>query len=131
MLNKLHDALRLRTSPTIFFGSAIIMILFVIATVVFTESLDTAVTAASDWLLTNLGWFYILGVTLFLIFLIYMAVSRFGRVRLGPDDEAPEHSRTAGSDMLFAAGLGSTLMFWGVAAPVRDLREPPREPSRS
>jgi len=127
MFTKLHDVLRLRTSPSIFFGSAAIMILFVIATIAFTDSLDTAVTAASDWLLTNLGWFYILGVTLFLLFLIYMAASRFGRVRLGPDDEAPEHSRTAWFAMLFAAGIGSILMFWGVAEPVSHLGDPPRE----
>lgn len=90
MLTRLHDLLRLRTSPLIFFSAAALMILFVITTIVFTEPLDAAVTAASDWLYTNLGWFYILGLTLFLLFLIFIAVSRFGRVTLGPDDETPE-----------------------------------------
>ncbi|GAA4833208.1 hypothetical protein GCM10023354_10820 [Garicola koreensis] len=86
MLTRLHDLLRLRTSPPIFFSAAALMILFVITTIVFTEPLDAAVTAASDWLYTNLGWFYILGLTLFLIFLVLVAISRFGRVTLGPDD---------------------------------------------
>lgn len=126
MLNKLHDALRLRTSPPIFFGSALVIILFVVATIVFTDALAAGTSAASDWLMTNLGWFYISGVTVFLVFLIYIAASRFGRVKLGPDDEAPEHSRGAWFAMLFAAGIGSILMFWGVAEPVSHLGDPPR-----
>ena len=93
MLTRLHDLLRLRTSPPIFFGAAALIILFVITTVFFTEPLDAAVTAASDWLYTNLGWFYIFGLTLFLVYLILIAISRFGGVTLGSDDEPPEHSR--------------------------------------
>ena len=56
MLTKFHDALRLRTSPVIFFGSAAIIIAFVVGTIAFTEPLNKATTAASNWLLTNLGW---------------------------------------------------------------------------
>ena len=67
-----------------------------------------------------------LGVTMFLAFLIYIAVSRFGRVKLGPDDEPPEHSGGAWFAMLFAAGIGSILMFWGVAEPVSHFGNPPR-----
>ncbi|MGO1549024.1 MAG: BCCT family transporter [Nesterenkonia sp.] len=129
MLTRLHDLLRLRTSPPIFFGAAALIILFVITTVFFTEPLDAAVTAASDWLYTNLGWFYIFGLTLFLLFLIFIAISRFGRVTLGPDDETPEHSGLAWFGMLFAAGIGSILMFWGVAEPVSHFGDPPRGPS--
>ncbi|GAA1491078.1 BCCT family transporter [Brachybacterium sacelli] len=129
MLTRLHDALRLRTSPAIFFSSAAIIIAFVIGTIVFTDPLNTVVSAASDWLLTNLGWFYILGVTVFLGFLIVIAVGRFGRVKLGPDEEPPEHSGGAWFAMLFAAGIGSILMFWGVAEPISHFGDPPRGPS--
>src|SRR5699024_6519885 len=125
LLNRLHDALRLRTSPVIFFGSAAIIIAFVVGTIAFTEPLGRATDAASSWLLTNLGWFYILGVTVFLAFLIFIAAGRFGRVKLGPDDEPPEHSGGAWFAMLFAAGLGSILMFWGVAEPVSHFGDPP------
>ncbi|WGH82940.1 BCCT family transporter [Auritidibacter ignavus] len=131
MLTRLHDALRLKTSPVIFFSSAGIIILFVIATVTFTEPMGDAVEVASDWLLTNLGWFYILGVTVFLAFLVYIALGRFGRVKLGPDDAKPEHSGLAWFAMLFAAGIGSILMFWGVAEPVSHFGDPPRGPSLS
>lgn len=126
MLNRLHNLLRLRTSPTIFFGAAFVIIVFVILTVTATEWMDSIVSTASNWLYTNLGWFYIFGVTLFLVFLIFIAVSRYGRVKLGPDDEPPEHSGTAWFTMLFAAGIGSILMFWGVAEPVSHFGNPPR-----
>ena len=129
MLTRLHDALRLRTSPPIFFGAATVIIAFVLVTIIFTEPLDAAVTVASEWLYTNLGWFYILGLTLFLVFLIYIALGRFGRVKLGPDGEAPEHSGPAWFAMLFAAGIGSILMFWGVAEPISHFGDPPRGPS--
>ncbi|MGC5617188.1 BCCT family transporter [Georgenia sp. Z1491] len=129
MLDKLHDLLRLRTSPGIFFGAAAVLIGFVIVTIVFTGPLDSAVGAGSEWLMTNLGWFYIFGVTVFLAFLLFMAVGRFGRVKLGPDDEPPEHSGASWFAMLFAAGIGSILMFWGVAEPVSHFGDPPRGPS--
>ena len=126
MLDKLHDALRLRTNPAIFFSSAAVIIIFVLGTIFFTDQIDAGVSVASDWLLTNLGWFYILGVTVFVVFLIYIAASRYGRAKLGPDDEPPEHSNGAWFAMLFAAGIGSILMFWGVAEPVSHFGDPPR-----
>src|SRR5690625_888505 len=123
MLNRLHDALRLRTSPVIFFSSAAVIIAFVLGTILFTEPLDRAVSGASEWLLTNLGWFYILGVTMFLAFLLFIAVGRFGRVKLGPDDEPPEHSGGAWFAMLFVAGIGSIIQFWGDAGQVSHIGE--------
>ena len=129
MLTRLHDLLRLRTSPSIFFGSATVIIAFVLVTIIFTDPLDAVVTTASEWLYTNLGWFYILGLTMFLGFLIYIALSRFGRVKLGPHEEPPEHSGPAWFAMLFAAGIGSILMFWGVAEPISHFGDPPRGPS--
>jgi choline/glycine/proline betaine transport protein len=73
LLTRLHDALRLRTSPVIFFGSAAIILAFVVATIAFTEPMGRATDSASQWLMANLGWFYILGVTVFLGFLIFIA----------------------------------------------------------
>src|SRR5699024_975795 len=126
MLDRLHDALRLRTNPAIFFTSAAVIVIFVLGTIIFTDALASAVSLASDWLLPNLRWFYILGVTVFLGFLIYIAASRYGRAKLGPDDEPPEHSNGPWFAMLFAAGIGSILIFWGVAEPVSHSGDPPR-----
>ena len=126
MFQRLHDVLRLRTSPTIFFVSAAILIGYSLLMILFTDAIDTATAAASAWLLEYFGWFYILGVSAFVIFLFGISFSRFGRVRLGPDDEPPIHSRAAWFAMLFAAGIGTILMFWGVAEPISHFGNPPR-----
>ncbi|ROR74034.1 BCCT family transporter [Bogoriella caseilytica] len=125
MLDRLHDALGLRTSPRIYFGALAIIVIFVAGTIAFTEPVDSAFAGASGWLLTNMGWFYIFGVTAFLVFLTYLAVSRFGRVKLGPEGEGPEHSGRTWFGMLFAAGIGTILMFWGVAEPINHFANPP------
>ncbi|WP_454085996.1 BCCT family transporter [Georgenia sp. Marseille-Q6866] len=124
-LDRMHDALGLRTSPRIFFPAALVAIIFVVGTILFTEQVDAAFAGASGWIMSNLGWFYILGVTVFLLFLVYLAASRFGRVRLG--DQKPEHSGLTWFAMLFAAGIGSILMFWGVAEPINHYANPPMQ----
>ncbi|MFD6857298.1 BCCT family transporter [Rhodococcus sp. NPDC060090] len=127
ILQRAHDALRLRTSPGIFFASAAVAILFVVVTIAFTGTVDEIFSTASTWIMTNLGWFYILGVTTFLLFLVGIAFTRYGRVRLGGDDERPEHSNITWFSMLFAAGIGTILMFWGVAEPISHFANPPRQ----
>ena len=126
MLEKLANKLRLKTDPAVFFVSVAAIIAFVATTFFFGDWVDSVFDTASNWIMTYLGWFYISGVTIFLIFLIWIGISRFGHVRLGSDDERPEHSTPAWFAMLFAAGIGSILMFWGVAEPVSHFATPPR-----
>lgn len=125
MLDRLAKALRLKTDPGVFFISVGIMLAFVIITIFFGDWVGNVFGTASDWLLSNLGWFYVLGVSVFLAFLIFIAVSRFGHVRLGGDDERPEYRTLTWFAMLFAAGIGSILMFWGVAEPISHFANPP------
>lgn len=126
MLQRLHDVLRLRTSPIVFFGSAAIVLGFVILTLLMPTGMGEFFGAGSGWIYDHLGWFYISGVTIFLIFLVYIAVGRFGRIKLGSDGDQPEHSDIAWFGMLFAAGIGTILMFWAVAEPAYHFAEPPR-----
>ncbi|MCO1339387.1 multidrug DMT transporter permease [Kocuria polaris] len=131
-LSRLAKRWGLQTSSFLFFVSAGIVVVFAALTIAFVEPMGNAFGAASTWLLTNLGWFYIFGVSVFLLFLIYLAISRWGRVRLSEEDEGPEHSDKAWFAMLFAAGIGTILMFWAVAEPVNHFANPPRtgvEPS--
>ncbi|WP_462419077.1 BCCT family transporter [Kytococcus sp. Marseille-QA3725] len=125
MLQKLHDAMGLRTSPVIFFGSILFATAFIVLTLIFPTGMSKTFTAGSTWILDNLGWFYILGLSVFLIYLIVTGLSRFGRIRLSPHDEPPEHSFVTWFAMLFAAGIGTILMFWGVAEPVNHFANPP------
>lgn len=125
MLDRLAHALRLKTSPLIFFGSFAIVTTFVLYTTFFTENAKAVFAAGATWIIDSLGWFYILGVTAFLLFLIFLMAGRFGRVRLGRDDEKPQHSDRTWFAMLFAGGTGTILMFWGVAEPVNHYANPP------
>ncbi|WP_120005167.1 BCCT family transporter [Nesterenkonia muleiensis] len=126
MLVKVHDLFRLRTSPVIFFISAGIITAFVAVTLIIPTEMGNFWGEGSGWLYENLGWFYVSGVTIFLIFLLWMAVGRFGRMRLGDDHERPEHSDISWFGMLFAAGIGTILMFWAVAEPAHHFDNPPR-----
>lgn len=125
MLNKIHDALGLRTSPSIFFGSAGFILLFTLLMVVFPTAMSDGFGAMSTFIITYLGWIYVLGNAIFFIFLIYIAISRFGRIKLGPDDAEPAYSGLAWFGMLFAAGVGAVLLFWGAAEPLSHYANPP------
>ena len=130
MLQKVHDLLRLRTSPAIFFISAGIVFGFVVLTLIIPDEVGDFFGTGAEWIFNNLGWFYVSGVTIFLLFLVFIAISRFGRLRLGEDDSKPQHSNMSWFAMLFAAGIGTILLFWAVAEPAYHFAEPPRGESQ-
>jgi choline-glycine betaine transporter len=74
---------------------------------------------------TNFGWFYLISVFVVILFLIGVAISKYGRVRLGGEDEKPEFPFFTWIGMLFSTGLGVGLVFWGVAEPMSHFFEPP------
>lgn len=125
MLNKLHDRLRLRTNPVIFFSSALFIIVFTLLMMIFPTAMSDGIGVISDFIITYLGWVYTLGIAIFFFFLIYMAMSRFGRIKIGDDDAEPEYSGLAWFGMLFAAGVGAVLLFWGAAEPITHYANPP------
>ncbi|MDD7964640.1 BCCT family transporter [Actinomycetospora lemnae] len=83
-----------------------------------------ALTAAVSAVVAHLGWAYLLITSGFVVFALYLALGRFSRVRLGGPDARPEFGRWAWFAMLFQAGMGVGLLFWGVAEPVMHAREP-------
>lgn len=109
----------------VFYISVAISILFVLWGVLFTENLSGIFSAALGFLVTNFGWAYTIIITAFLAFLIFLGVSRYGRVRLGGDDELPEFNRLSWFTMLFSAGIGLSFLFWGVAEPASHLGSTP------
>ncbi|GGK73299.1 choline transporter [Planomonospora parontospora subsp. parontospora] len=92
---------------------------------VFTESLAAAGDAALAWVLENLGWLFVLAADFFLVLAVVLALGRFGRIRLGGDDDTPEFTNLAWTAMMFSSGMGIGLMFYGVAEPVTHLLRPP------
>ncbi|MFL0578746.1 BCCT family transporter [Dietzia sp. 179-F 9C3 NHS] len=126
MAERIMSALRLKTDAGVFLTTVGIVLTFVVITFAAGTWVGNVFGTLSGWIMTNLGWFYIAGVTIFLLFLVWIAMSRFGHVRLGGDGELPEHSTPAWFGMLFAAGIGTILMFWGVAEPISHFATPPR-----
>lgn len=116
----------LQSDPLIFYTSVGFIALFVGLTVIFGDRAREAYSSISTALMNNFSWFYIGGVSMVLVFLIVVFVSKYGNLRLGDDDDEPEYTLPVWFAMLFAAGMGATLMFWGAAEPLHHAYNPPR-----
>ena len=95
---------------------------------VWPQQADTLFSFSQAWVSHHFDWFYTLAVTVFLVFLLVVAASRFGDIRLGPDDAKPEFSFVTWTAMLFAAGMGIGLMYFGVGEPMQHYLRPPTVP---
>ncbi|OLN31948.1 glycine betaine uptake BCCT transporter [Desulfosporosinus metallidurans] len=109
----------------IFSISAIIMVLFVLWALLQPQEAGDTFSAVQKFITDNFGWSYLIGVTSFLFFAIFIALSKYGSITLGKDGEKPEHSTWSWFAMLFAAGMGIGLVFWGVAEPITHYAIPP------
>jgi len=116
---------RVQINPTVFFVSTGLVFLLLLMTGFLPDFTGSLFEGARLWINESVGWFYILSVAIFLIFVIYLAASRFGLVKLGPDDSEPDYRYSSWFAMLFSAGMGIGLMFFGVAEPVMHFVSPP------
>lgn len=111
-------------SPGVFYPAAGILIAVVLLSILFPDKTGEALSAAQDHVVSGIGWYYVLAVSGFVIFALWMGIGRFGDITLGRDDEDPEFSLTAWFAMLFAAGMGIGLVFWGAAEPLTFFTNP-------
>jgi len=116
----------LRFHPVVFSFSAIAILLFLFLGSTFTEPTGILLTWLHEKIITTSGWFYILVVGLFFIYVIWLYFSKHGSVRLGKDDDEPEYIYWAWFSMLFSAGMGIGLLFFSVAEPIMHFALPPR-----
>ncbi|MDN5684608.1 BCCT family transporter [Corynebacterium glyciniphilum] len=86
------------------------------------DSFGAFADAALDFVVTDFGWVYIIAGTAFVFFILWVALSKYGRIRLGQDNERPEFNAASWIAMMFAAGMGIGLMFFGVAEPLNFYR---------
>ncbi|MGE9503096.1 BCCT family transporter, partial [Erwinia amylovora] len=114
-----------RINPVVFYTSAVLILLFSLTTILFTEFSDRWINRTLNWVSNTFGWYYLLAATLYIVFVIFMACSRFGSIKLGPEQSKPEFSLMSWAAMLFAAGIGIDLMFFSVAEPVTQYMMPP------
>ncbi len=117
--------LRLETNPVVFGVSVLVILVFLVAGVVATETLERVFEALQRGIAQTLGWYYVLIVGAFLVFVVWLGASRFGRIRLGDQQGKPEYRYLTWFAMLFTAGMGIGLVFWSVAEPLSHLADPP------
>ncbi|MDK3255367.1 BCCT family transporter [Blastococcus capsensis] len=89
------------------------------------SNLGTASSSALGWVIGNLGWLFVLVASAFVVFVIWLAASKYGRIPLGRDDEEPEFRTVSWIAMMFSAGMGIGLMFFGVSEPLSHYVSPP------
>jgi choline/glycine/proline betaine transport protein len=108
------------------FGSAsAIIIALLLYTAALPKEAQNLFTLIQASIIENGSWFYVLTVAFIFFFVIFLAVSRYGDIRLGPDHSTPDYSLVSWLSMLFAAGMGIGLMFFGVAEPLMHYLSPP------
>ncbi len=89
------------------------------------DSFESASSTALSWVLDNFAWLFVIAADVFLLMCLCIAFSRFGRIRLGKDDSEPEFTNLAWIAMMFSAGMGIGLMFYGVGEPLQHYLTPP------
>jgi choline/glycine/proline betaine transport protein len=115
----------LNVNGPVFFTSSIIIIISIALTLIFEEQAEGYFDAIQAFVSNNGGWFFVLCVNIYLIFVLYLAFSKFGNIRIGGKDAKPEFKTHSWFAMLFSAGMGIGLLFWSIAEPVTHFMNPP------
>lgn len=116
---------RIKINPPVFIGSTILVFVFVIFTMIYPEKTGEIFSMIQGWIIDTAGWFYILAVATYLVAVVMIAGSAYGKIKLGPDHSEPDYSYASWIAMLFSAGMGIGLMFFGVAEPIMHFNAPP------
>ncbi|SCK42639.1 BCCT family transporter [Streptomyces sp. WMMB 322] len=111
-------------APGVFYPSAVIIVGFVLYAVIFQKSAASLVSTVQDSIVGGLGWYYTAIVSLFVIFSLWVGIGRYGDIKLGKDDQKADFGLMSWLAMLFAAGMGIGLVFWGVAEPLSFYHDP-------
>lgn len=121
---KKPDFLR-HVQPTVFLASAGFILAFVAFGAIFTDAAASMFASLQTGIAQNFGWFYILSTSFFLLFVIWLAFSKYAKLKLGKPDSKPEFTNLAWFSMLFSAGMGIGLVYWAVAEPMLHYLAPP------
>lgn len=111
----------------VLYVSVAIILVFVLWGIISPAALSSTFDSLLGFTTTQFGWFYLLAAVGFLIFSLYLAFSKYGSIKLGKDDDEPEYSNVSWFGMLFSAGMGIGLVFWGVAEPLSHFMNPPMD----
>lgn len=117
--------LQKQISSPVFYPALFIILATSLFAALFPELAGSQFNQMQAWLNEKVSWLYILSVAIFLIFIIFVMVSRLGDIKLGPDHSEPDYTNVSWFAMLFASGMGIGLMFYGIAEPVMHYLSPP------
>ncbi|NLA32004.1 MAG: BCCT family transporter [Methanomicrobiales archaeon] len=109
----------------VFLLSSGLILIFILAGIARPDLLDATSSAVHAMILDNFSWLYLISVFFFLVFALALALSRYGSIKLGHDAEKPQYGFFGWVAMLFAAGMGIGLLFWGVSEPLVHYLQPP------
>jgi len=114
-----------KLNPPVFYSAAGLIVFILAFAALAPSTADAWFQTIQSAIITNASWFYVLAVAVILISVLYLGFSRMGTIKLGPDHSEPDYSRLSWFSMLFSAGMGIGLMFFGVAEPVMHFLAPP------
>lgn len=115
----------IRMNPPVFYFAASFILLFGLAVISNPQVAGEWLLAAQNWAANTVGWYYMLAMTLYLVFVVVTALSGYGKIKLGADHDEPEFSYLSWAGMLFAAGISITLFFFCVSEPLTHMLQPP------
>ncbi|NVL48082.1 choline transporter, partial [Pseudomonas syringae pv. actinidiae] len=110
-----------RMNAPVFYFAASFILIFGIIVIAFPQASGAWLLAAQNWAANTVGWYYMMVMTLYLVFVVVTALSGFGKIKLGADHDEPEFSYLSWAGMLFAAGISITLFFFCVSEPLTHL----------
>lgn len=116
--------------PPVFWPSLVLILAFVVLAIVGGDAVGDAISTLQNGIVTYFGWYYTALISAFVVFAAWMGLSHFGDIRLSRDDAGPEFSLGSWLTMLFGAGMGIGLVFWGVAEPLNHFAGIPNRASR-
>lgn len=105
--------------------SSVVIVAFSIWAILMPINASTTMKTVVDWIATNLGWYYVITMVMVIGFVLWVALSKEGSIRLGPDDSRPQYKLGTWAAMLFAAGVGIDMLFFSVTGPVVQYLTPP------
>lgn len=105
-------------SPAVFWPSLIIVGAFALFGILAPEAASTVLSSVQNWIVSTFGWWYMLVIAGFIVFVLVICFSRYGKIKLGGPDDKPEFSTMSWFTMLFSAGMGVGLIFYGTGEPL-------------
>lgn len=113
-----------KPSNSVYYISLVVTFAIVLWAIVLPEHFGAVANSVFNFLVNDFGWLYLIAMFIFVVFSLGLAFSRYGKIRLGNDNDRPEFSTLVWFGMLFGAGMGIGLVFWGVAEPLNHFAAP-------